>query len=924
MNTFKGSRWYKCDFHLHTHTSKCFEDEDKTLDGFIDKVIEEKLECIAITDHNAGGSIDGIKLLAADKGITVFPGVEITCSDAKIHLLVLFDTDKGTQDIEDYLLSLEVKREDFGAKTAHVHKEVHEVITHSYDFGAIVIPAHIDSYSGLSKVSEESKKKIFGETNINAVQIVHEELIDPEIKIDGNINLLNHFQQYYNDDKIDISQIKEWGTCSNYIKECALLTFSDNLSHEKSSKHGIWGIGNKYTWIKMNEKPNLESLRQALLLPELRIRNYYESQENPYCLPKIWIKNIRFSDTILSEKNKEVIVNFSPQMSTIIGGRGSGKSSIINLLRGVFNKSESLNDLENIENEFMKYYKINDSKKKGVFTDKSEVVVEIVMNKILYKITATDIKECHDQNIIIEKWDSDTKDFTIIENNEYLKLFNFDIYSQKQIYEIAQSPNALRERIDNAIPDIKNHKRNIVEKESEVIRISSQIHEGYKKLEDKRTHEAKFEEISSQINSYNESGISELLNDRKNFINDKEKLTTITKQLIEKTTYFEELKNQLSAIKLDSNEFSEKYKQEFKTLFALMEENINRCITDIQKSKEEYRNMHKYLQESIMKLKWKIDYTENQQSIDAKKIELGKKGVEDISGFEKLLGDKERKFKEIQELKEVEEQISKNTKIRKNIYKDILSIRLDIFNKRNKFLSEILKDKNVKIKVRHCRDEQSFKREVRSIIQKSTEFEVSINNLVNKAFEGKLPENLIKTHKDLKELRKGNVPEGYDGYFRNFIMNLNNEQFEKLILLIPEDEIFAEYRTTEKGTFKSISNASAGQKTATILTFILAYGESPLILDQPEDDLDNRLVYGLIVDRLRESKENRQIIVVTHNANIPVNGDSEYITAMDSSSNYLKVLCDGTIEEAEIRNEICEVMEGGEIAFNLRAKRYNL
>ena len=87
--------------------------------------------------------------------------------------------------------------------------------------------------------------------------------------------------------------------------------------------------------------------------------------------------------------------------------------------------------------------------------------------------------------------------------------------------------------------------------------------------------------------------------------------------------------------------------------------------------------------------------------------------------------------------------------------------------------------------------------------------------------------------------------------------------------------------------------------------------------------MDNKLVYDLIVERLREAKEHRQVIVVTHNANIPVNGDAEYIVAMNSESNKIKVLLAGTVEETHITKEICDVMEGSEEAFNMRSKRYD-
>ncbi len=93
-------------------------------------------------------------------------------------------------------------------------------------------------------------------------------------------------------------------------------------------------------------------------------------------------------------------------------------------------------------------------------------------------------------------------------------------------------------------------------------------------------------------------------------------------------------------------------------------------------------------------------------------------------------------------------------------------------------------------------------------------------------------------------------------------------------------------------------------------------------MDQPEDDLDNRLVYELIVDRLKQAKEYRQLIIVTHNANIPVNGDAEFILSMNSESKKIKVFCSGTLEQPEIKKEICDVMEGSEQAFDMRARRY--
>ena len=86
--------------------------------------------------------------------------------------------------------------------------------------------------------------------------------------------------------------------------------------------------------------------------------------------------------------------------------------------------------------------------------------------------------------------------------------------------------------------------------------------------------------------------------------------------------------------------------------------------------------------------------------------------------------------------------------------------------------------------------------------------------------------------------------------------------------------------------------------------------------------MDNRLVYELIVDKIRQIKEERQVIIVTHNANIPVNGDAEYVISLASNSKNIKIEAEGSLENEIIKHEICEIMEGGEEAFKTRAKRY--
>ena len=91
-------------------------------------------------------------------------------------------------------------------------------------------------------------------------------------------------------------------------------------------------------------------------------------------------------------------------------------------------------------------------------------------------------------------------------------------------------------------------------------------------------------------------------------------------------------------------------------------------------------------------------------------------------------------------------------------------------------------------------------------------------------------------------------------------------------------------------------------------------------MDQPEDDLDNRLITDLIVSNLPKTKKNRQIIIVTHNPNIVVNGDSEFVIAVEDRGQ-ITVTASGGLQEKNVRQNVCHIMEGGETALMTRYKR---
>jgi DNA repair ATPase RecN len=124
---------------------------------------------------------------------------------------------------------------------------------------------------------------------------------------------------------------------------------------------------------------------------------------------------------------------------------------------------------------------------------------------------------------------------------------------------------------------------------------------------------------------------------------------------------------------------------------------------------------------------------------------------------------------------------------------------------------------------------------------------------------------------------------------------------------------------------RPIEKLSPGQRCSAVIPIILVEGDSPLIIDQPEDNLDNRLVFELVVDILRGLKEKRQIIVATHNPNIPVSGDAEQVVVFDAPEKRVcKVVCQASIDDDDIIDNIKAIMEGGEDAFEMRMVKYGI
>ena len=165
-----------------------------------------------------------------------------------------------------------------------------------------------------------------------------------------------------------------------------------------------------------------------------------------------------------------------------------------------------------------------------------------------------------------------------------------------------------------------------------------------------------------------------------------------------------------------------------------------------------------------------------------------------------------------------------------------------------------------------------------------------------------------------------------DRRFEAALRKLQPERLDRVALHLPDDSVAVSFRDPRDGNaaWRQLAQGSPGQQTAALLAFVLGCGHEPIILDQPEDDLDNTLIYELLVRRLRERKLTRQVIVVTHNPNIVVHGDAELVVSLEARGGQTQIAFEGGLQEQKARDEICRVMEGGRDAFETRYRRIML
>ncbi len=914
--TWAGARWWRFDFHTHTPASNDYGKgsnqatlKTRTPREWLLDYMRAEIDCVAITDHNSGAWIDRLKMeleaLNSSKPggfrpIHLFPGVEISVNGG-IHLLAIFDPGKNTSDIDSLLGAVGFPSDKKGTSDAVTTKSFAEVARVVEQEGGIAIPAHVDGDNGLFKLSGTTLEQALDCGAVSAVEVVNAGLEKPRVNQDRRLN---------------------WTE----------VLGSD--SHHPSGNPGDRFPGSHFTWIKMGP-PSIEGLRLALLDGPLSVRRSDQVAGDPNVHASLIIESIEVTQARYMGRSTTFKLELNPWLNAIIGGRGTGKSTLVECLRLTLRRDAELP--EALHREFEKYRKVCQSRDDdGLLTNDSSFSVTYRKDRTRFRVQwsqrgdAAPI-EVQDNN---GQWKTDPGDVA--------QRFPVRIYSQKQIFELAKAPLALLRIVDEA-PEVdrRSWDNRWKEEETRFLSLRSKAREIGTVLADESRLRGELEDIKRRLAIFEEAGHAGVLKEYQKRLRQQRGVDAWEETWSGSGDSLRRLAADLLPDPLDTSLFEP---DRVEDQDILMKAAIPLKRLDAVRARLE--DLAREIDEALSQWRQARDESAWRQAVngaieeyDKLRQRLKAEEAGDPSAYGELV---QRRQALEARLKELESRRTQLESLRRDADGGLVrlrQLRRDLTQRRRSFLSKILVDNPyVRIEVIPYGARETVESEFRRLLQRETGgFEKDIGVVGGEGLLGTLysggddglavEERLLEIKKKIRNIAVGqyDTSDLADRRFAAHIAKLPPEALDRLDSWFPEDSLQVQYSTTADGSgFRSIQEGSPGQKTAALLAFLFSYGEEPIVLDQPEDDLDNHLIYDLIVGQLRRIKQKRQVIVVTHNANIVVNGDAELVAALVARGGETHQECAGCLQEKKVRDTICAVMEGGRKAFEQRYRRIAL
>lgn len=871
-----GSKWLKADFHLHTKSDKEFTynqnlqdkengypEENTFPNDYISALKKAGINIGVITNHNKFNKdeFDCLRKKARKENILLFPGVELNVNEGAngVHTLIVF-SDDWISDGKDYINSFLTNAfsgqvpEEYQNKNGRTKENLLNIIERldSFNKDYFIIFAHVNQVNGIFKECGGGKISEFASSLYEKIRkrvLAFQKVRDLDTK--------QKVQKWLNG----------WYPAEVEGSDCKSLK-------EIGSKDGE-------TWLKIGEL-SYNAVKNALLDFTERVRTEPEKISHSY------IKSVSFDGGIFDGKK----ISFSPELNTLIGIRGSGKSSLLETIRYGLGLELSDDVLDKKYKQNLISYVLG-SGGKIIINAVSNLKQEFEISRIYREMPKVYIDGKLQPGLSIGQ--------TVLKNPLY--------FGQKELAANGENfgNDLINKLVGNKLADIKqkilvqNQKiQELVHSLTKTTDLNEQIEETENKIKD----------VKFRLKTYSDYHIEEKLKKQTEFDKDAhwlENADTTLNSIGEKIkSCLNNCKQELSSLLSYQSSFNEdiassikKEIQSFINLLNKIEDEINVAaefakIFSEQKSKFDTLNSQE--QESFAEIRRELEKKVRDDGLQNLKIEDFKKLNISLTQFTELLN-------------ALKEQESKSAGIQNKLFQELDNLN-NLHREEFKIVQDELQKLNsektsVSFVCEFKNDKDSFLEMLKNIFRGSGIREQTYKDLTDSYSDF----SAMYTDKDLKS----HIPETQLQDFNKIF----TENLAALLTYRVPDKININY----KG--KNLLQHSLGQRASALILFILSQKENEvIIIDQPEDDLDNQTIYNDVIKLLKSVKPNIQCIFATHNANFPVLGDAEMVHAFSVDSEKINIES-GNIDMQSMQEKIVNIMEGGKEAFKKREEIYS-
>ena len=894
MNTnwnWPGSRWWRVDLHSHSPASYDYGSQaDRDNPDWISWIIAARdagLDAIAITDHNTAGGIEALQRAAqqVEDSPILFPGVEITASDG-VHILVVFDPDRTEEHVEDLLSKVKIPVNRRGHETARSPLSVEHILEESPD-DALMIGAHINQPAGLLNHSGQQRIAVFCHTRLAAVEVVPGMALD-ESWIDGSKPEIGH------------GVPRLWG----------------------SDGHRLDELGRRFTWVKMT-KPDAGGLRLALLDGSDSLRPAATGDApDPNAHAASAIESITVKKARYLGRSSPLTVEFNPWFNTIIGGRGTGKSTLVDFCRTAVRRDLELDGHDELWRAFQQRLQVpRERGQEGLLTDST--VIQLIYRKDGARFVLSWNREGSVPSIA--RYDGDA---IAPEDGDIRERFPVRIYGQKQLFDVARRPDALLDVIDDSdAVDGSGLRRRSTELTARYLALRAEARALRAEANDLPARNAALSDVRRKLNVLQTGEHASALKDYRRFRRQEGAWQSIRESVAEGVAAVARTVDDLVVADLDQEVESAQDPAD-----AALRSVHDDLVGAVDSFKDSVRRAVATAEQRIRDLgndpenRWNQAVEASVTEYRAVSKQLETAGISNPAEYRDLLDQQSTLQRQIEHLEQQRTTAREREETAVTVLKQYRSVHAALSTRRKQFADQISSEL-VRVRIDVAGDRSNlaeFLRKTLGIDHFDQDHAALVQRIDTRRNRSWTYRSLDDTVDELHQFAGGTGSwDAKDGRFERALRRLQPEQIDRLALYVPEDAVSVSFRDQRQPgrPWKPLAQGSPGQQTAALLAFVLGYGVEPIVLDQPEDDLDNALIYELLVRRLREQKAQRQIIVVTHNPNIVVHGDAELAISLDTKNGEASVVSSGGLQERKVRDEICRVMEGGREAFQARYRR---